>query len=224
MGLLGRVRKRFSALGANALAAAGEQLQLHAELPAGRHGSVFKFDLSLRSEEHGDGERVHLRAHLQSNFASVLRPMIEAGARGQTPAIEADAGPGRALAPRRVIGQLAARGAQRMLANPAFRRLADPLLHRDTQSYVEVVSSSASLDGGAFELMPRNEKLSALGIRPTRHAGPHIETWSGVLADGNAQVATLQLDKDSLPESLRRQLGDAPFNLAAMIVSTVQEK
>lgn len=225
MGLFKRVRQGVTGLasGLSVLSGQQDELQINAELPAGAHGSLFKLQLSLCTEPHGDGERMRLKAHVQSNFASVLRPMLEAPVERGRPALTTDQDRPRSLV-RPVVGRLAIQGARRALRNRVLRRVADPLLHLDTNSYLEVVTSSASLDGGAFELMPRNEKLDALGVRPTRHREPHVETWSGVLPDGNAQIAAIQIEKDSLPDRLKKQLGDQPFNLAAMIVSTVQEK
>jgi hypothetical protein len=229
MSLLDRLRSSLDSLAAGALQGAGDdRLAFKAEIPAGVFGSILKFDVSVHSEAHGDGERVRVRAHVQTNFASVLRPMLEApppprpqrrrnGSRKSSPS--------RALAPAAsFVGHLAGRGVRRALSNPLVQRLAEPLLKHDINSWIEVTASTASLDRGAHDLMPRSEKLESMGIRPARREGPHMESWSGSTAQGSAQVSTLQIDKKSLPKNLQKRLGNQPFNLAAMIVNTIEEK
>jgi hypothetical protein len=227
MSLLDRLRNSVGSLAAGALPGAGEdRLSFKAEIPAGVFGSILKLDVSVETEAHGDGERVRLRAHVQTNFASVLRPMLEAPPpprktrrRGAKP------GASRALAPAAsFVGHLAGRGVRRALSNPLVQRLAEPLMKHDINSWIEVTASTASLDRGAHDLIPRSEKLESMGIRPARHEGPHVESWSGATAQGSAQVSTLQIDKKSLPKNLQKRLGDQPFNLAAMIVNTIEEK
>jgi hypothetical protein len=97
-------------------------------------------------------------------------------------------------------------------------------MKHDINSWIEVTASTASLDRGAHDLIPRSEKLESMGIRPAKREGPHVESWSGSTAQGSAQVSTLQIDKKSLPKNLQKRLGDQPFNLAAMIVNTIEEK
>jgi hypothetical protein len=191
-------------------------------------GSILKLDVSVETEAHGDGERVRLRAHVQTNFASVLRPMLEAPPPPRRKTRRRDAGKAsasRALAPAAsFVGHLAGRGMRRALSNPLVQRLAEPLMKHDINSWIEVTASTASLDRGAHDLIPRSDKLESMGIRPARHEGPHVESWSGMTAQGTAQVSTLQIDKKSLPKNLQKRLGDQPFNLAAMIVNTIEEK
>lgn len=195
-------------------------LAFSAEIPGGVHGALMKFDVRVETEPHGDGERLRLRAHIQSNFASVLRPMLADGARQEAlPASEA-----RSLAPAQRLGRLAERGVRRALSNRILRRLAEPLMQTDVNTWLEVQASTASLDAGAHDLVPQNDRLAALGIHPTRREGAHVENWSGAAGNGFAQVSLLQLDKASLPPRLAKRLGESPFNLAAMVVSTVEEK
>ena len=228
MSLLDRLRTRLDTLAAEVLAG-DDRLSFSAEVPAGVFGSILKLNVSVDSETHGDGERVRIRAHVQSNLASVLKPMLAAP---PAPPKQRRRGGGknknsasRALAPAAsFMGQLASRGVRRAFANPIVQRLAEPLMKHDINSWIEITASTASLDGGAHELIPRSEKLESMGIRPARHEGPHMESWSGATPQGTAQVSTLQIDKKSLPENLRKRLGDQPFNLAAMIISTVEEK
>lgn len=228
MSLIDRLRTRLDELAVASLSGLGagdDRLSFSAEVPAGVFGSILKVDVSMDSEPHGDGERVRLRAHVQTNFASVLRPMLAA----PPPPPKAKQRRGkksesRALATTAFLGQVASRGMRRAFSNPIVQRLAEPLMRHDINSWIEVTASTASLDGGAHSLIPQNEKLASLGIRPAKHDGPHVESWSGITPQGNAQVSTLQLDKKSLPKRLQKRLGDQPFHLAAMMVNTIEEK
>lgn len=228
MSLLDRLRNSLDSLAAGALPGLGEdRLSFKAEVPAGVFGSILKLDVSMETEAHGDGERVRLRAHVQTNFASVLRPMLEAPPPPRKARRRAGgkASASRALAPAAsFVGHLAGRGMRRAWNNPVVQRLAQPLMKHDINSWIEVTASTAPLDRGAHDLIPRSEKLESMGIRPARHEGPHVESWSGSTAQVTAQVSTLQIDKKSLPKNLRKRLGDQPFNLAAMIVNTIEEK
>lgn len=226
MSILDRLRSRLDELAVaslSSLGAADDRLSFSAEVPAGVFGSILKVDLSVDSEVHGDGERVRLRAHVQTNFASVLRPMLAAPPPPPKPR-RGRKSESRALATTAFLGQVASRGVRRAFANPLVQRLAEPLMRHDINSWIEVTASTASLDGGAHALIPQNEKLASLGIRPAKHDGPHVESWSGITPQGNAQVSTLQLDKKSLPKRLQKKLGDQPFHLAAMMVNTIEEK
>lgn len=230
MSLLDRLRNSLDSLAAGALPGVGDdRLSFKAEVPAGVFGSILKLDVSVETEAHGDGERVRLRAHVQTNFASVLRPMLEAPAPPRKTRRRANgkgkASASRALAPAAsFVGHLAGRGMRRAWSNPVVQRLAQPLMKHDINSWIEITASTASLDRGAHDLIPRSEKLDSMGIRPARHDGPHVESWSGSTAQGAAQVSTLQIDKNSLPKHLQKRLGDQPFNLAAMMVNTIEEK
>lgn len=225
MSLIDRLRTRIDTLAASALPAltGDDRLAFSAHIPAGVFGSILKVDVSMDSEAHGDGERVRLRAHVQTNFASVLRPMLAAPPPPPKPR-RGKKSESRALATTAFLGQVASRGMRRAFSNPIVQRLAEPLMKHDINSWIEITASTASLDNGAHDLMPQSEKLASLGIRPTRREGPHVENWSGIAPQGNAQVSTLQLDKKSLPKRLQKKLGNQPFNLAAMMVNTIEEK
>lgn len=231
MSLLNRLRSRIDDLTAETLPAliGDENLSFSAELPAGVFGSILKLDVSVEGVAHADGERLRMRAHVQSNLASVLRPMLDApapakpkkprGKRGKRGSRES-----RALAPAAILGQVAGRGVRRALSNPVVRKLSDPLLRHDLNSWIEVTASTANLDGGAHDLIPKSDKLSRLGIRPARRDGAHVENWAGATPDGRAQVSTLQITKKDLPANIQKKLGDQPFNLAALVVNTAEEK
>lgn len=229
MSLIDRLRTRIDALATGALSAAGDdRLSFKAEIPAGVFGSILKLDVTVDTEAHGDGERVRLRAHVQTNFASVLKPMLAAPPAPPKPRRRGgkkESSASRALAPAAsFVRRLASRGVRRAFANPLVQRLAEPLMKHDLNSWIEISASTASLDRGAHDLIPKSDKLESMGIRPARHEGPHVESWSGMTGQGTAQVSTLQIDKKSLPKNLQKRLGDQPFNLAAMIINTIEEK
>jgi len=215
-----------------------EPLRFAAEIPVGEAQPLWKVQLHVDSQPQADGERVRIRAHLQTNLASALRPALAASRNAATSAGPKHAalsdfsdsesgtksGTGLRLAER--SGQLAQRLARRALQVPLLRRLAEPLLQLDFNTWIEVQASTASLDAGSRELLPQAERLAALGIHP-RAAGadaPHAETWAGEAPDGVAQVSVLQMDRRHLPARLLKLLGDRPFGLAATIVNTVQKK
>lgn len=231
MSILDRMRARLediAAAGLPALGAGEDRLAFSAEIPAGVFGSILKLNVSVENETHGDGERVRVRAHVQTNFASVLRPMLAAPPPPPKPRKRrGKQSTSSALAPMGLLGQMAQRaqrGVRLAMNSPVVQRMAESVLKNDINTWIEVTASTASLDLGAHALIPQSEKLASLGIRPARHDGPHVESWSGATPTGTAQVSTLQLDKKSLPENLRRKLGDQPFSLAAMIVNTIDEK
>ncbi|MES0873091.1 hypothetical protein [Sinimarinibacterium thermocellulolyticum] len=225
--MLRRIRRRIGQLvGAGpAPSADGERrLAFAAELPVGQNLPLWRLQLQLVREPHADGERVRLRAHLQTNFASALRPALQhAATAAARPALGSDGRPALTLAQR--AGSLVQRAATRALEVPALRTLAEPLLQLDLNSWIEVQASTASLADGSHQLLPQQDKLAALGIRPRRAAEqPLAESWAGEAPDGFAQVSVLQLDKRHLPERLRRRIGERPFSLAAAVINTAQQK
>jgi hypothetical protein len=222
MGIINRIRKNLESLGVGAGASAPtepEQIAFSAEIPGADHNApLWRVKVQLVSEPHGDGERLRLRAHVQTNFASALRPALSA-----TPN------------PQKAIGQhaltLSERTtalAQRALSNPVVNFLAQPLLKHDFNTWIELQASTASLDDGAHALVPQSEKLLALGIRPTRRkdGAPVAESWAGQSPGGTgfAQVSIVQMDKRHLPPRVAAMLGGKPFQMAAAIINTVEEK
>lgn len=206
-----------------------ETMSFAAEIPLGAASAapLWKIQLQMHSEPQADGERVRLRAHLQTNLGSVLRPALQAPSAGTQAALghEGDkpASTGLRLAQR--TGEAVQQLARRALEVPLLRRLAEPILQLDFNTWIEIQASTASLDAGTRSLLPQQERLAALGIHP-RPIGelPHAETWAGEAPDGLAQVSVLQLDRRHLPEQLLKMLGDKPFGLAATVVNTVQKK
>ncbi len=231
MGILKRLKQRIDRLGAatdSALAFIEEHKAFEAAIPVGHSVEpLWRIRVQVLTEPQADGERMRLRAHIQTNFASALRPAL----RGQTSESASDAltltdargSRGKRLAAR--AGALAQRTAQRALAVPVVGLLVEPLLKLDLNTWIEVQASTASLDAGSHDLLPQADKLAALGIQP-RRAGeqPVVENWAGEAPDGFAQVSMLQMDKRHLPPRLQQALGDAPFSLAAAIVNTAQQK
>lgn len=200
-----------------------EEFSFGAEVPVGGvEAPLWRIQVQLSSEPHGDGEKLRLRAHIQTNLASALRPALA------SPQTARAALPGTGMAS---LGQrasaLAQRGAARALRVPLVRTLAEPLLEHDLNTWIEINASTASLDQGSRELLPQGERLAALGIRPratVRGDRPAVETWAGESPGGFAQVSLLQMDKEHLPPQLAQALGEQPFQLAAAIVNTIERK
>lgn len=227
--MLKRIRRRISgAKTRRALAASEtpieERLAFTAELPVGQSQPLWRVQLQLVNEPQADGERMRLRAHIQTNFASALRPALQAARPGgERPALSTAGGTALTLAQR--AGGLMQRAAARALEVPAVRALAEPLLQLDINTWVEIQASTASLAEGSHQLLPQADKLAAMGIVPRRTTDqPVAESWAGESPQGFAQVSVLQVDKRHLPERLAQMLGDRPFSLAAAIVNTAQQK
>ncbi|AXQ31212.1 hypothetical protein D0B54_22130 [Solimonas sp. K1W22B-7] len=221
MGIISQIRRGVAAVrqlrGTPLPDGEPELAAFSAAIPVGPSGApLWQIDVQITTEPHADGERLRLRARIQTNLASALKPALGA------PAVFSDS---RALTVAERTGSLVQRTANRVLALPAVRAFAEPLLSNDFNTWIEIQASTASLDGGARELIPQSDKLAALGIQP-RLAGdqPVAETWSGQAADGFAQVSLLQIDKRHLPPGLAQRMGDKPFQLAAAIVNTAQQK
>lgn len=219
MGIINRIRKNLEALGLSAAPAnvtGPEEMSFSAEVPVGAGGApLWRVNLQVVSEPQVDGERLRLRAHFQTNFASVLKPALNA------PRTPVDSSGGTALTLAERTGALA----QRALSNPLVQRIAAPLLKHDFNTWIEMQTSTASLDDGAHALLPQSEKLTALGIAPSRKAdGPVAESWSGQSNNGFAQVSIVQMDKRHLPPQFASLLQGKPFHLTATIVNTVEEK
>ena len=221
MGIISQIRRGVAAVrqlrGTPLPEGEPELAAFSAAIPVGPNGApLWQIDVQVTTEPHADGERLRLRARIQTNLASALKPALGA------PEAVSDS---RALTLAERTGSLVQRTANRVLNLPAVRAFAEPLLSNDFNTFIEVQASTASLDAGAGELIPQSDKLAALGIQP-RRAGdqPVAETWSGQAADGFAQVSLLQIDKRHLPPGLAQRLGDKPFQLAAAIVNTAQQK
>ncbi|MEQ1438106.1 hypothetical protein AAG565_01975 [Fontimonas sp. SYSU GA230001] len=226
--MLKRIRRRISGTATRRAQATDapveERMAFSAELPVGQDQPLWRVQVQLVNEPQADGERLRLRAHIQTNFASALRPALQAARPGgERPALSTSGNTALSLVQR--AGGLVQRAAARALEVPALRALAEPLLQLDLNTWVEIQASTASLADGSHQLLPQADRLAALGIVPRRAAEqPVAESWAGESPQGFAQVSVLQLDKRHLPEGLVRLLGERPFSLAAAIVNTAQQK
>lgn len=199
-----------------------ERFAFSAEIPAGRHGPVCRVDVQVLREPQRDGERLRVRAHLQTNLASVLRPALQ---RREDPSLVPLPPSGsRALAPMRRARRIAGQGLQLALNTRVAQRLAQPLLSHDLNTWVELQASTEPLDDGAHSLVPQSERLAALGIHASKRSGPVAESWASETPNGLAQLSLLQIEKRDLPPGLARRLGRQPFQLAAAIVNTIEKK
>ena len=200
--------------------AGGEHYTLAAEIPGATPGKpLWRMNLELVSEPQGEGERLRLRAHLQTNFASGLAHALDAPS--------ADVQSGGEAKSANLPAQRIGRWLQRRLENPLVRRLAEPLLRRDFHTWIELRASTADLLEGTKALLPETERLKPLGIEPVTGSGaPVVQTWAGRaggLRSGHAQVSLVQIDKRHLPARLAAALGEQPFQLAAAVVNVVEE-
>jgi hypothetical protein len=198
-----------------------DRLRLSAEIPGADQSPLWKIDVQILTEPHGDGEKVRVRAHVQTNFGSALKPALGRQARDETRSI---GNGGRALTRAQRVGALAQKAATRALDTPVLRAVVAPLLRHDFNTWVEVQASTASLDRGARDLVPAQDQLARLGIQPKGGDGPIAESWAGEAPGGFAQVSLLQMDKRHLPPRLAQSLGEKPFSMAAAIVNVVEEK
>lgn len=227
MGILKTRKRRRVASTTPALSSDEDSYAFAATVPVGPAGlALWKLEVRIDNEPQADGDRLRVRAHVQANLASALRVALDGPEPAPAQAAlahEGAAGLARGLAER--AGVTALRLARRTLNTPVLRRVAEPLLQLDFNTWFEVQASTASLHSGAQALLPQAERLAQLGIHP-KPAGdtPRAETWAGEAPDGFAQVTVLQADRRHLPDALQRQLGDKPFGLAATVVNTVQKR
>lgn len=214
MGLLRRLRESLKP--ATGEDGAPARLNLAAEIPAADGGKpLWRIELQMIREPQADGDKLRLRARIQSNFGSVL------SAHSPHPPAAALPPPGSSLPQR--AGALAQRAATRVLALPVVGALAAPLLRHDFNTWVDVQASTATLDGGARELLPSPEQLARLGIRIEDAPPGPVQSWVGESPGGLAQVALMQMDATQLPSALRERLKGRPFHLAAAVVNTVEQ-
>ena len=209
---------------------APQRLRFAAEIPGGVHGPLWKIQVEALSEPApGGGERLRLRAHVQTNLASAVKPALAALgertlARLPAPATQAST----ALAPlvqqaSRRLGDWAAARAQQLA--PRLSRWAAPLLRNDLNTWFELHASTAPLVEGARALLPNASKLAQLGITPDLGPNaPPVQNWQGQIGDEAAQVSLLRLDDRQLPENLRAKLGGKPLQIAVAVVNVIGRK
>lgn len=202
-----------------------EQHAFTAEIPgASADRPAWRLRIEMVTEAQGEGERVRIRAHLHSRLGEILASLPTAGtgraALGHETPPAGEAPASTALAP---AYRLAARGLRLALAVPALRRLAEPVLRHEVDSWIELRATTADLAGGAAALLPEVEQLKALGIEPPPGDGALAQSWAGPAGAGTgfAQVSLLRFDRRHLPAALKALLGDRPFSLAAAVVNVV---
>ena len=219
-----------------------QRLRFTAALPGIGGESLLRVTVEAHGEPAtGGGERFRLRAHVQANFASGLKPALASVAErfGQRLATRAyaalpnpDAREGeraagaltQALAPlaRRAGGWLERRVQSQA---PRLAAVLTPLLTHDLQTWFEVDASTGPLADGARALLPEAARLDALGIVPqTGPNAPPLQTWAGRIGSEVAQVSMLRLDDRQLPDALRERLGGQPLQIAAAMVHLVARK
>lgn len=196
-----------------------ERMNFSAEIPGVGDKPLWRVQLQMFSEPQAEGERLRLRAHIETNLASALRPALE-GQKSPT----ATASDSKALTRSENVVAHVQSAAGRALQVPLIRSLAEPLLKHDLNTWVEINASTAPLEQGARDLMPQRDQLASMGIAPRNKEGPVMESWAGESPAGFAQVSLLQMEKKDLPGRLQRLMGSKPFQFAAAIVNTIEAK
>ncbi|MDB5987140.1 MAG: hypothetical protein JWR16_2193 [Nevskia sp.] len=221
MPILNRLQNRLKRLRAEhgaasstqAASSPSESFAFAAEIPGGSAGKpLWRLAIEMQTQPQGEGEQLHMRVHWQANLGSSLS--LEAP-RAPTHASKS----GSALAER--VGGWLRTG----LSRPLVRRLAEPLLRHDFNTWMELRASSADLADGTQALLPERERLQALGVELPQGDGPLAQTWAGATPGpqpGFAQLSLLRLDKRHLPPALAALLGTRPFQLAAAIVNVIE--
>ncbi|TAJ55128.1 MAG: hypothetical protein EPN60_05115 [Nevskiaceae bacterium] len=219
-----------------------QRLRFSASLPGVNGDSLLRMTVEAYSEPAtGGGERLRLRAHLQANFASGLKPALAqfgqrwserlaSRAYAALPDPQAGEAPKAAQALTQALAPFARRAGgwleRRVQAQaPRLAATLTPLLSHDVQSWFELHASTGPLADGARALLPEVARLNALGIQPLEGPNaPPVQTWAGQIGNEVAQVSMLRLDDRQLPEALRERLGGQPFQLAAALVNLVARK
>ncbi len=218
---LQRAREAASGVAPNA-AQRSDSFAFAAEIP-GAHGKpLWRLAIEMQTQPQGGGEQMHMRVHWQANFGSNLALDGPRGASAERDASNStDPGHAQGTAMAERMGDWIRAG----LSQPLVRRLAEPLLRHDFNSWLELRASSADLAAGSKALLPERERLQTLGVTIPDGDGPLAQTWSGSAQGarpGFAQMSLLRLDKRHLPRSLAALLGTRPFQLAAAIVNVVE--
>lgn len=201
MGFLDSLRQRGRSLIADRLG--GEALAVSAEIP-GRAGPLWQMRFEMKSEPEADGERLRVRVHFKLSLRKALPTAADTPSATSLPA---------------KVG----RWIERRLDTPLMQTLAEPFLDRDLNTWIDVQSSTASLDEGAKALWPA--RLADLGITPRDDRV--LQAWAGALQGahpGFAQMSLLQLDRRHLPPDVQRTLGDRPFQLSAAVVNVIEDR
>lgn len=203
-----------------ALSRATEHMAFSTEIPGSdAEHPLWRLTVEVVERPEGDGERLRVRAHVRARFGE-LGAMARAALTHQP----VETGGGRLQRVTRGLGRALAQ----RFESPLVQKLAAPLARLNVDTWFDVQISTAALDAGSNALLPAPEQLARLGIVPRSDAGRDaiVESWfgrSGGLHPGNAQMTLLRLDKSQLPPAVAQLLGGKPFQLAAAMVSVVEE-
>lgn len=195
-----------------------EAFAFSAEIPGLSNSKpLWRLAVEMHTQPQGDGELLSLRVHWQANLGSSLALDAPRAAGSKSTTSHSS---NTTIAER--VGDFMRAG----LSQPLVRRLAEPFLQHDFNSWMEIRASSADLADGTRALLPQRERLQALGVELPQGDGPIAQTWAAApgLQPGFAQLSLLRLDKKHLPPALAALHGSRPFQLAAAIVNVIEPK
>lgn len=201
------------------------QQRLTAELPGVDGRPLFKIEMFTEISPEGDGEHMHLRARVQANFASALRPMLARDP--QHTALPATSSSGRAVRLADRVSSGVQQVAARALRVPLVRNVAESVMAHDVNTYIDLDASSSSwLDGSrALAHNSRHPALERLGVVPDDSTtAPPLQSWAGESDQGFAQVSVLRLDRRHFSAALRQALGNRPLQVAATVINTIERQ
>lgn len=203
-----------------------DEQRITLEIPGPDGTPLFKLELHSELAPEADGEHLHLRTRMQTNFASVLRPMLAATDSGRTALPHRPAGDGgRAL---RIADRVSAgvqTVAHRALQVPLLRNVAESVMAHDVNTYIDLEATTASLIDSSRALAHQAARpaLQRLGIVPDESPdAPPLQSWAGEVGDGFAQVSLLRLDERHISPALQQALGGRPLKITATVVNTVE--
>ncbi|WP_029888592.1 hypothetical protein [Polycyclovorans algicola] len=221
-----RVRQLWRGVSGDGAADPFDQQRVTLEIPGPDGTPLFKLELHSEVTPEADGEHLHLRTRMQTNFASVLRPMLAAAEAGR-PALThrpgMEGGRGLRLAHRVSAGVQTV--AQRALQVPLLRNVAESAMAHDVNTYIDLEATTSSLIDGSRALAHHAAQpaLRRLGIVADESPdAPPLQTWAGEVGDGFAQVSLLRLDERHFSAALKQALGGRPLKIAATLVNTVE--
>jgi hypothetical protein len=205
----------------------GELHSFTAEIPgASPDRPAWRLKIEMVSEAQGDGERLRIRAHLQSHLAEALAT-IGRGTAADPAALGRDGDdPAKASSTSTPALRLAGSGLRLALSMPGVRQLAAPLLRHNLDSWMELRASTADLVDGAAALMPETDALRRLGIELPAGDSPLAQSWAGAAPGpgrGIAQITLLRFDRRHLPVALTALLQGRPFSVAGAIVNVIED-
>jgi hypothetical protein len=221
-----RVRQLWRGVSGDNSADPVDEQRVTFEIPGPDGTPLFKLELHSEVTPEADGEHLHLRTRMQTNFASVLRPMLAAADAGR-PALShrPSSGDGRDLRLAHRLSAGVQTVAHRALQVPLLRNLAESAMAHDVNTYIDLEATTASLIDGSRALAHQAAQpaLQRLGIVPDDSANaPPLQSWAGEMGEGFAQVSLLRLDERHMSAALQQALGGRPLKIAATMVNTVE--